>query len=66
MVAVIVEDNGPGFPPEMTSFFSQILSTDKSSYGLFLCKSIIDRHNGKIKVLNKEKGASIQFSLPLN
>lgn len=66
LISVIIEDNGPGFPPGMTNYFAQILSTEKSSYGLFLCKSIIDRHNGEIKVLNSESGASVQFSIPLN
>ncbi len=65
-VSVIVEDDGPGFPPEMTNHFAQILSPEKNSYGLFLCKSIIERHNGEIKVLSKEKGAAVQFSIPLN
>lgn len=65
-ISVIVNDNGPGFPPGISNFFAQILSTEKSSYGLFLCKSIIDRHSGEIKVLNNDKGASVQFTLPLN
>ena len=34
-------------------------------YGLFLCKSIIERHNGNIKILYKQKGAAIQFMLPV-
>jgi len=50
----------------MKNYFSQIISSEKSSYGLYLCKSIIDRHNGEIKVNKIETGASVQFSLPLN
>ena len=65
-IYAIVEDDGPGFPPDMKNYFSQILSPEKNSYGLYLCKSIIERHNGTISVLNREKGAAIQFSLPIN
>ena len=65
-IYAIVEDDGPGFPPDMKNYFSQILSPEKNSYGLYLCKSIIERHNGTIEVLNREKGAAIQFSLPIN
>ena len=65
-VYAIVEDNGPGFPPDRKEYFSQILSPEKNSYGLYLCKSIIERHNGTIAVLNREKGAAIQFSIPIN
>ncbi|HKI77366.1 MAG TPA: GAF domain-containing sensor histidine kinase [Ignavibacteriaceae bacterium] len=65
-ISVLIEDNGPGFPDTMKNYFSQIISSEKSSYGLYLCKSIIDRHNGEIKVNKIETGASVQFSLPLN
>ena len=65
-ITVIVEDNGPGFPPDIKNYFAQILSSEKNSYGLYLCKSIIERHNGEIGVLKREIGAAIQFSLPLN
>ena len=65
-IYAVVEDDGPGFPPEMRNYFAQILSPEKNSYGLYLCKSIIGRHNGTIEVLNSEKGAAIQFSLPIN
>jgi signal transduction histidine kinase len=65
-IYAVVEDDGPGFPPEMRNYFAQILSPEKNSYGLYLCKSIIGRHNGTIEVLNSENGAAIQFSLPIN
>ncbi len=65
-VSVLVEDDGPGFPPGMKDYFSQILSSNKNSYGLYLCKSIIERHNGEIEVLSRDKGAAIRFTLPIN
>jgi signal transduction histidine kinase len=64
-VQIIVEDDGPGFPPGNKNSFLELPSSNRSGYGLFLCKSIIDRHNGQIKILDKEKGASIQISLPV-
>ena len=65
-IYAVVEDDGPGFPPETHNYFAQILTSKKNSYGLYLCKSIIERHNGAIEVLDREKGAAIQFSLPIN
>ena len=65
-VFVEVEDNGPGFPADVVNPFFEVLSAKKTSYGLYLCKSIIDRHNGQIKILDKTDGATVQFSLPVN
>jgi K+-sensing histidine kinase KdpD len=65
MIYAVVEDNGPGFPPTYESPFNEVVSSKKTSYGLYLCKSIIDRHNGEIKILNRNKGAAIQFGLPI-
>ena len=66
LVYVEVEDNGPGFPSTQSNPFYEVISAGKTSYGLYLCKSIIDRHNGQIKILDKKPGATIQFSLPVN
>jgi len=33
--------------------------------GLYICKDIIKRHNGKIWVEAEEKGSAFYFSLPL-
>ncbi len=66
-IFIEIEDNGPGFPEgEIKNFFELLSSKKKSGYGLFLCKSIIDRHNGQIKILENKTGAKIQFSLPVN
>ncbi len=64
-VFIEVSDNGPGFPPEVKNPFFEIITSKKTSYGLYLCKSIIDRHNGHIKILERDKGAKLQFSLPV-
>ena len=65
-IYVEVEDNGPGFPTGTIDPFYEVISSGKTSYGLYLCKSIIDRHNGQIKILDQKPGAIIQFSLPVN
>jgi signal transduction histidine kinase len=62
---VVVEDDGPGFPQEKKAIFSEIPTSGSSGYGLFLCKSIVDRHNGKIEVIDNKAGTAIQFSLPV-
>ena len=65
-IFVQVEDNGPGFPLGKVNPFYEVISEGKTSYGLYLCKSIIDRHSGQIEILEKKPGATIQFSLPVN
>jgi K+-sensing histidine kinase KdpD len=62
---VIIEDDGPGFPKGNKNSFLELPSSNRSGYGLFLCKSIIDRHNGQMKILDKKGGAAIQISLPI-
>lgn len=64
-ISIEVEDDGPGFPSEKISSIFELKFSNKTSYGLFLCKSIIDQHNGTLKVLESSNGAHIQFSLPL-
>jgi len=65
-IIVICSDDGPGIPPKIVGSVFNPPSPEKPGYGLFLCKSIIDRHNGEIKILDSEKGTKILFSLPLN
>jgi K+-sensing histidine kinase KdpD len=64
-VHVEIEDNGPGFPVEIENPFYEVIAAGKTSYGLYLCKSIIDRHNGQITILRRRPGVIIQFSLPV-
>jgi signal transduction histidine kinase len=65
-IFVEVHDDGPGIPFEETDILFDIPSSKKTGYGLFLCKNIVDKHNGLIKVLEKTSGAAIQFSIPVN
>ncbi len=76
-VITTVADSGLGMPPEaiqhlFTKFFRVAGALDKSSnskgtgLGLFLSKSIIDLHHGKIWVESKVgEGSQFHFSLPI-
>lgn len=65
-IKVLVQDDGPGVPKDLKENLFTSFSADKGGYGLFLCKSIIDRHRGEIKLLESDQGTSIEFSIPLN
>lgn len=64
-IFVEVADDGPGFPAGFNTNFMVNAGTNNGGYGLFLCKSIIERHNGDLKILHIDKGAAIQFVLPV-
>jgi signal transduction histidine kinase len=64
-ITLKIKDDGPGFPSKILKdpFGSYI--DRKGSYGLYLCKSIVDRHNGTMELENtKESGALITITLP--
>ena len=73
-VTVSVIDEGPGLSAEdLVHVFDRFYRSKKTSnsvkgtgLGLFLCKAIIEAHNGKISVSNREDqhGAVFEFSLP--
>ena len=63
---VEIQDNGPGFPEKVKANPSIVFNLSNGGYGLFLCKNIMDKHKGEIKILNSDKGALIHFSLPVN
>ena len=64
-VHIIVQDNGPGIPEDVRKDLFVSYMPKKNSYGLFLCKSIVDRHNGEIKLHDAETGTKIEISLPI-
>jgi signal transduction histidine kinase len=64
-VYVEIEDNGPGIPEEFLSSIFELPTHNKSGYGLFLCKSIVNRHKGDINLVSKSQGTSIRFTLPV-
>ena len=70
-VIVSVKDSGTGIDKEMlprlfTKFATK--STKGTGLGLFICRSMIEAHNGKIWAENNKdgKGATFSFSLPFN
>ena len=65
-VHIIIEDNGPGISEEIKKELFSTYTPKKNSYGLFLCKSIIDRHNGEIRLLDSKVGAKMEILLPIN
>ena len=65
-IVLEVEDNGPGFPADILNNPFGSNTDRKGKYGLYLCKSIIDRHNGKIEITNSKTGAFVRISLPAN
>jgi signal transduction histidine kinase len=74
---VSVKDNGSGIDPEiLPKLFSRFVSKSfaGTGLGLFIAKSIVEAHGGKIWARNNnnneigidEKGSTFYFSLPLN
>ena len=66
-----IKDTGNGidsktFPHLFSKFFSTS-GIGGTGLGLYICKSIVDAHGGKIWAKNNEdgKGATFSFSLPL-
>ncbi|CAN5306518.1 hypothetical protein BH18THE2_BH18THE2_09200 [soil metagenome] len=70
-IVVSVKDSGQGIDPEITpKLFSKFATKSFSGtgLGLYISKSIIEAHGGKIWAENNPdgKGATFSFSLPLN
>jgi nitrogen-specific signal transduction histidine kinase len=69
-IIVSVRDNGSGIDPEiMPRLFTKFATnSDKGTgLGLYICKSIIEAHGGKIWATNNSdvRGATFAFSLPI-
>lgn len=70
---VRVRDFGIGIPEEeINEIFERFYRTKNSSVhiaglglGLYICRDIVQRHNGRIWVEKEEQGSSFYFSLPL-
>jgi len=70
-VIINVKDAGTGIDKEIlprlfTKFATK--STKGTGLGLFICKSMVEAHNGKIWAENNKdaKGATFSFSLPFS
>ena len=66
VIILEIADDGPGFPTEIKEKPFSSSTEKKGGYGLFLCKSIVDRHNGNMEIINSEGGAKIKITLPVN
>jgi len=70
VVVVSIKDRGSGIDREITSrLFNKFVtkSVTGTGLGLFICKSIIEAHGGKIWAQNNTdgRGSTFAFSLPL-
>lgn len=68
-VQVVVQDNGPGFKPDVIGqVFDPYVTTKPKGTGLGLAivKKIVEEHGGKIEAENaREGGARVRIELPL-
>lgn len=68
-VQVVVEDNGPGFKPDVIGqVFDPYVTTKPKGTGLGLAivKKIVEEHGGKIEAENaRDGGARVRIELPL-
>ena len=71
-ILLSIHDTGTGIDSEMLpklfTKFATKSQTDGTGLGLFISKSIIERHGGKMWAENNSdrKGATFAFSLPLS
>lgn len=64
-ITLEIKDDGFGFPSNILKDPFGSAMDRKGSYGLYLCKSIVDRHNGTMELENSnEGGALITITLP--
>jgi signal transduction histidine kinase len=68
-IKVAVTDSGGGFAPNVTPrLFEPFVTTknDGLGLGLSICRSIVSLHGGSIAARNNaDRGATIEFSLPV-
>ena len=68
LVEVSVRDTGAGLPPEVIDQLFESFHTTRSDglgLGLAICRSIIERHGGRIQAENAEDGGAVfTFTLP--
>lgn len=68
-VRLAVEDNGPGFPANILRRAFEPYVTTKprgTGLGLALVKKIIDEHDGRIEIVNREGGAGASVTIVLH
>ena len=66
-VSVTVKDNGTGVSPELLpyTFDWGVSGSGSTGFGLAICRSIIDSHNGTITLESEQnKGTAVTFTIP--
>ena len=62
MLRILVEDDGPGIPPEAAQHLFEPFFTTKrdvgTGLGLWLTKEILERHGGSIEFLPRDRGVN--------
>jgi len=68
-VELKISDNGPGIPDQLKASIFDLMKTNKKQgmgLGLWLCKHIVDRHQGRISYQQSELGgAEFLIQLPI-
>ena len=70
LVEVVVEDNGPGFPPHVLTRFAQLKhdrpSTVRGGFGLLIARHAVEKLGGTMRLGRSEElgGAAVRFTLP--
>lgn len=67
-LAIVIEDNGPGFSDEVLDQIFEPYVTTKprgTGLGLPIVKKIVEEHNGRISARNTGHGAVVKIRLPL-
>lgn len=70
-VRVSIEDDGPGFPPEILAAGVKEFGTGRkekggTGLGLFNSMEIVEKHGGKLSIRNAQpSGAVVEFTLPV-
>lgn len=66
---VLINDSGPGIDQKLMPHIFDLYQTSKQSglgVGLWLCKTIIERHHGSIKAWNSANGGAVfEIRIPL-
>lgn len=66
-ITVTVRDTGSGISPELLPHvFERGVTTGGTGYGLYLCKTVIESHGGKIWIESEPgKGTTVFYTLPV-
>ena len=66
-IKVTVSDNGSGISPALLPHvFERGVSDGGTGFGLFLCKTVVESHGGRIQIESREgDGTTVAFTLPV-